>query len=124
MVLQDLGSVGSARLKTCSKVRAAASRAVSGSPRSQVLRSVAISEVCRYSSLNTEPGSTQGETMIAGTRYPERSKVKPNSPSGTAGSGGGTGAGGTWSYVPPGSSQPISRAVFHTFAPVSEVADR
>ena len=27
-----------------------------------------ISDVCRYSSLNTEPGSTQGETMIAGTR--------------------------------------------------------
>src|SRR5437773_9907374 len=29
--------------------------------------------------------------MMAGTRYPERSKVKPNSPGGTAGSGGGTG---------------------------------
>ena len=34
----------------------------------QALRSVAISEVCRYSSLYTEPGSTQGDTTMAGTR--------------------------------------------------------
>ena len=65
---QVCGSRGVSRVKTWSKVRAAASRWVNGSPRSQALRSVAISEVWRYSSLNTEPGSTQGETMIAGTR--------------------------------------------------------
>ena len=43
-----------------SKVRAAASRWVNAAPRSQVLRSAAISEACRYSWLYTEPGSTQG----------------------------------------------------------------
>src|SRR4029453_16974068 len=59
-------------------VRAAASRWVNASPSPQALRSVAISEVWRYSSLYTDPGSTHGDTMMAGTRYPERSKVKPN----------------------------------------------
>ena len=55
-------------VKRPSKVRAEASRRVKGSPRLQTLRRVAISEVWRYSSLKTEPGSTQGETRIAGTR--------------------------------------------------------
>ena len=68
---------------------------MNASPSPQVFRSVAISEVCRYSSLYTDPGSTHGDTMMAGTRYPERSKVKPSSPAGAAGSGGGTGPGGT-----------------------------
>ncbi len=70
---------------------------MNASPSPQVLRSVAISEVWRYSSLCTDPDSTHGDTMMAGTRYPERSKVKPHSPGGAAGSGGGTGPGGTWS---------------------------
>ena len=63
-----LGSRGVSRVKTLEKVRAAASRAVNGSPRSHCSRNVAISDVCRYSSLNTEPSSTHGDTMIAGTR--------------------------------------------------------
>jgi hypothetical protein len=56
------------RVKMWSKVRAEASRWVNAWPRSQALRSVAISEVCRYSSFYTEPGSTQGDTAMAGTR--------------------------------------------------------
>src|ERR1700761_786511 len=92
---QVAGSRGAAAEKTCSNVRDEASRPVNALPSPQVLRSVAISEVCRYSSLYTDPGSTHGETMTAGTRYPERSKVKPNSPGGADGSGGGTGPGGT-----------------------------
>ncbi len=49
-------------------MRAAASRAVNGSPRFHVARSVAISEVWRYSSVKTERAGTQGETITAGTR--------------------------------------------------------
>src|SRR4029077_756639 len=123
-VAQVCGSRGVPRGTTWSKGRGQAWRWVNGAPRAQALRSVAISEVCRYSSLYTEPGSTHGDTMMAGTRYPERSNVKPNSPAGAAGSGGGTGPGGTWSYVPPGSSQPMSSAGLKTFAPVSDVAER
>ena|SRR6516225_3399586 len=52
---QVCGSRGVPRVNTWSKVRAEASRWVNGTPRSQALRSVAISEVCRYSSLYTEP---------------------------------------------------------------------
>ena len=63
-----LGSRGVSRVKTLEKVRAAASRAVNGSPRPHCSRSVAISEVWRYSSLNTSPSATHGDTMIAGTR--------------------------------------------------------
>ena len=92
---QVAGSRGAGREKTCSNVRAEASRWVNASPSPQLFRNVAIREVCRYSWLYTDPGSTHGETMMAGTRYPERSKVKPNSPGGAAGSGGGTGPGGT-----------------------------
>ena len=51
-----------------SKVGAAASRAVNGSPRSHTRRSVASIEVWRYSSVHTVPAGTQGETMTAGTR--------------------------------------------------------
>ena len=47
---------------------AAASRPVNGSPRPHALRSVAIIDVWRCSSLITIPSSTHGETMIAGTR--------------------------------------------------------
>jgi hypothetical protein len=95
MAAQVPGSRGVAREKTWSKVRAEASRCVNASPSPQVFRSVAIKEVWRYSSLYTDPGSTHGDTMTAGTRYPERSKVKPNSPAGADGSGGGTGPGRT-----------------------------
>src|SRR5215831_17104289 len=92
---QVCGSRGVASEKRWSKVRAEASRWVNGSPSPHLLRSVAIKEVWRYSSLYTDPGSTHGDTMTAGTRYPERSKVKPNSPGGADVSGGGTGPGGT-----------------------------
>ena len=48
------GARGVSRLRRCPKVRAPASRAVNGSPRFHVPRSVAISEVWRYSSVKTE----------------------------------------------------------------------
>ena len=67
-VAQVRGSRGSSSVKRSSKLRAAASRWVRGSPRFQTFRRVEISEVWRYSSLNTEPCGTQGETRIAGTR--------------------------------------------------------
>src|SRR5262245_55509046 len=67
-VAQFFGSRGVASEKTCSKVRAEASRWVKASPSPHVFRRVAIKDVCRYSSLYTDPGSTQGDTMIAGTR--------------------------------------------------------
>jgi hypothetical protein len=47
----DIGLRGSSRVNRWSKVRAAASRCVNASPRSHVLRNVAMSEVWRYSSL-------------------------------------------------------------------------
>src|SRR5262245_36533130 len=96
-VVHVVGSRGVSSEKTWSKVRAAASRWVNASPSPQVVRNVAISEVWRYSSLYTDPDSTHGDTMMAGTRYPERSNVKPHSPGGADGSGGGTGPGETWS---------------------------
>jgi hypothetical protein len=68
MVAQVSGSRGSSRVKRSSKVREEASRSVNGSPRSQLFRGVAIREVWRNSSLNTEPCGTHGETRIAGTR--------------------------------------------------------
>jgi hypothetical protein len=49
-------------------VRAAASRAVKGSPRSHAIHKEAIIEVCRYSSVNTELEAIQGDTNTAGTR--------------------------------------------------------
>ncbi len=62
------GSRGVSRVKAWENVRAAASRAVSGSPRPHCSRKVAISEVCRCSWLNTSPSATHGETTMAGTR--------------------------------------------------------
>jgi hypothetical protein len=62
------GSRGVSRVKTWVNVRAAASRAVNGSPRPHCWRSVAIREVCRCSVLNTSPSATHGDTMMAGTR--------------------------------------------------------
>ena len=67
-VAQSCGSRGVPRERRWSKVRAAASRCVNASPSPHTLRRVAISEVWRYSSLYTDPGSTHGETRIAGTR--------------------------------------------------------
>jgi hypothetical protein len=65
---QVAGSRGVSRVKAWENVRAAASRAVNGSPRPQGSRSVAISEVCRCSWLSTSPSATHGDTMTAGTR--------------------------------------------------------
>jgi hypothetical protein len=50
-VVQVCGSQNVPRVNTWSKDRAEASRWVNGAPRSQTLRSAAISEVCRNSSL-------------------------------------------------------------------------
>src|ERR1700722_13142177 len=69
------GGRGVSRLRRCPKVRAAASRAVKGSPRFHVARSVAISEVWRYSSVKTEPARTHGETITAGTWRAETSEA-------------------------------------------------
>ena len=66
MAAQVAGSRDAVSEKTWSKVRAEASRWVNGSPSPHLLRSVAIREVWRYSSLYTDPGSTHGETMTAG----------------------------------------------------------
>jgi hypothetical protein len=96
-VAHVVGSRGVVSEKTWPKVRAEASRCVNASPSPQVCCSVAISEVWRYSSLYTDRGATHGDTMTAGTRYPERSKVNPHSPGGADASGGATGPGGTWS---------------------------
>jgi hypothetical protein len=95
MLAQLCGSRGVASEKTWANGRAEASRWVNAPPSPQAFRSVAIREVWRYSSLYTDPGSTHGDTMMAGTRYPERSNLKPNSPAGADGSGGRTGPGGT-----------------------------
>src|SRR5580698_4589713 len=62
-VTQLFGSRGVSSAKTWSKARAEASRRVKASPRSHVLRRVAISEVCRYSSLYTVPWSTHGDPV-------------------------------------------------------------
>src|ERR1700746_4232171 len=90
-VAQVCGSRGVPRVNTWSKVRAEASRWVNGAPRSQALRSVAISEVCRYSSLYTEPGSTHGDTTTAGAREAGRANVEPDHPARGGGCGGGAG---------------------------------
>ncbi len=50
-VAQASGFRGVSRVNTCSKVRAEASRWVNGSPRFHIVRSVAMSEVWRNSSL-------------------------------------------------------------------------
>ena len=65
---QPAGSRGLSRPSRWSNGAAAASRAVNASPRPQTLRSVAIIDVWRCSSLTTMPSSTHGETMMAGTR--------------------------------------------------------
>ena len=62
------GSRGVSRVNTLEKVRAAASRAVNGSPRSHCSRKVAMSDVWRCSSLITVPSAIHGETMTAGVR--------------------------------------------------------
>jgi len=65
---QVCGSRGSSSASRCPNVRADASRCVNGAPSPQASVSVAMSEVCRYSSVCTAPSSAHGETRMAGTR--------------------------------------------------------
>src|ERR1700686_1201457 len=96
---------------------AVASRWGKGPPKFHRSRRVRITEVARYSRWMTVPGSTHAEIAIVGIRTPERSKRKPISPAGAAGSGGAAGGGGTWSKVPPCSSNVTRSKVFDQFAP-------
>ena len=82
--------------ETPAKLRASASRAVSGAPRSHRSRIVESSDVERYSSVTIVRSGIQAEIATVGIRTPERSKLKPNWP-GPDPSGGTAAGGGTWS---------------------------
>ena len=56
-----------------------------------------MTDVLRYSWLTTVRSGIHAEMAMAGTRTPDRSKVKSIWPSGADGPGGGAGGGGTWS---------------------------
>ncbi len=63
------------------------------------------------------PARVYADTAIAGTRRPSRSNVKPISPGSASTVGGVALGGGTWSYVPPCSSNVMSSRVFIAFEP-------
>src|ERR1022692_2012285 len=79
---QSSGARGVPRVSTGAISKAAASRSVNGSPSCQRSRSVAMTDVLRYSWGTTVRSGIHAEMAIAGTRTPERSKVKSIWPTG------------------------------------------